>query len=288
MRLTAYVNPPGRLSLAMERVARALAYHAPSTVEITDEEDAEIVVLHVIGMEGLHKRIAELRGRKYGIIQYCLSSTHTKIEEWYPIWNEAEIVWSYYDIPCYPSHQCWNYYHAPLGIDPAFAEAPVHSPKKYVVATSGYVAGMQEAIDFCYKAAEVLQRKVFHLGPSPVGMPAVYDNLWDSKHGISDAELACLYSHCDFVSGLRWTEGFELPVIEGAACGARPICFDLPVYRQWFDGLATFVPHDRNRLQAALVDVMKNPNPLTIDEQKSVIKKFDWKPIVEGFWERVL
>ena len=83
-------------------------------------------------------------------------------------------------------------------------------------------------------AAEGLGKKVFQLGSGENTDTITYSNNADDK------TLAKYYSQCEFVSGLRRIEGFELPVIEGLLCGARPICFDIPDYRHWFDKLGFY------------------------------------------------
>ena len=293
--LTAYVNAPAHLSKAMLRVAAALHRHAPAGVQVVDREaDADLVVLHVIGMEGLPEAIAKLKGRRYAIVQYCLASTRNTVADWVPIWDGADLVWSYYDlrkalVDVEGSDASCFLYLAPLGVDPAFNLDTINAVKKsYGVVTSGYVAGEQEAIDFCYDAAVIAGKRVFHLGPMPVGLATPSPAHWTSAHEITDAELANAYASAEHVSGLRWTEGFELPVIEGASCGARPICFDLPVYRRWFDGIATFVPHDRLTLGTALVDALRDPWPMTSVDAGAVRRAFAWAPIVRGFWERLV
>jgi glycosyltransferase involved in cell wall biosynthesis len=105
-----------------------------------------------------------------------------------------------------------------------------------------------------------------------------------------DAKLARYYSQCKYVSGLRRVEGFELPVIEGLMCGSRPICFDLPAYRQWFEGLVEFIPEAGGRAQIipALIGIFKKePRRVSSAEKQLVKEKFNWGTIARGFWDRV-
>src|SRR6266511_4528244 len=145
---------------------------------------------------------------------------------------------SYYDLYGLTGRDDFSFYRAPLGV-----EGSVFYDRGLVrdaaVMTSGYVpAG--EAIHECYEAVfGVLRGRhggMVHLGPSFWS-----DGSVEVAEGVSDDRLATLYSRCRYVSGLRRGEGFELPVIEGLACGARPVCFDNPCYREWFDGHAVFV-----------------------------------------------
>ena len=100
--------------------------------------------------------------------------------------------------------------------------------------------------------------------------------------------MAGYYRSCDFGSGLHRIEGFEFPVLEGLLCGARPICFDLPCYRAWFDGLAEFIPEDLNVVENLVKLFIKGPRPVTEKEKAIVKKRFNWQKICKGFWSKAL
>jgi glycosyltransferase involved in cell wall biosynthesis len=107
--------------------------------------------------------------------------------------------------------------------------------------------------------------------------------------GIDDHRLAEYYSQARYVSGLRRGEGFELPVVEGLACGARPICFDLPCYTHWFAEHAVFVPESgQEELTDALTDIFRRtPRPVSPAERSRVLETFSWESICRGFWMRL-
>ena len=134
-------------------------------------------------------------------------------------------------------------------------------------------------------AAIGVNKRVFHVGPVITNRPEV-----DFSNGMADASLAKNYSACEFVSGLRRTEGFELPVIEGLVCGARPIVFDRPHYRHWFENLAVFIPEtNRDGVVNSLSKVFKKgAKPVTKTEIKEARKRFNWEVIVKRFWEKCL
>ncbi|MCI0562764.1 MAG: hypothetical protein MN733_30145, partial [Nitrososphaera sp.] len=114
---------------------------------------------------------------------------------------------------------------------------------------------------------------------------------WIETHqGVNDSDLARLYNRCDYVSGLRFTEGFELPVLEGIACGARPICFDLPCYRNWFENFAEFVPHVKGRdlVQQLTAILSRTPQRLSPHERRSLLAFFSWERIARVFWQSLL
>jgi glycosyltransferase involved in cell wall biosynthesis len=105
--------------------------------------------------------------------------------------------------------------------------------------------------------------------------------------GITDLELVKLYSKCKYVSGLRHIEGFEYPVIEGLACGVRPIVFDRKETRQWFGKYALFVEEcSGSRLVDQLKTILGGLRYLSVeDEERNVVlREFDWLKIAGGFW----
>lgn len=58
---------------------------------------------------------------------------------------------------------------------------------------------------------------------------------------VSDETLACLYSGAHAMVNLSLAEGFGLPAVEAAACGAPVVLSDIPPYRETLDGAAIFV-----------------------------------------------
>ncbi len=71
---------------------------------------------------------------------------------------------------------------------------------------------------------------------------------------VSDETLACLYSGAAAVVIPSLAEGFGLPAVEAAACGAPLLLSDLPAHRETLDEAALFfAPTDAHEL-AALLD----------------------------------
>jgi glycosyltransferase involved in cell wall biosynthesis len=70
---------------------------------------------------------------------------------------------------------------------------------------------------------------------------------------VPDETLACLYSGATCVALPSLAEGFGLPAVEAAACGAPLLLSDLPAHRETLDGTAIFVrPTDVDGFAAAL------------------------------------
>lgn len=277
-----YLEASKNLSRAMFRVADALRESAPDGVRIVDDPlQSDIEILHAIDDRPLRRGI-----RDYAVIQYCRYTSQTS-SNWENLWGNARAVWSYYDLEV-PSTT--RFYHAPLGVDSNVFKLPARfRPRSTGVVSSGYVSGsLAEAIEEVADAARRCKLSVFHLGPHHVeGMKDRKERTWRAASGITDEKLAGLYQDARWVSGLRHVEGFELPVLEGLACGARPIVFDRPDMRKWYDGHAVFVPECSGEyLVRCLVDVMsKSPDPVTVEERAEILVEFDWSFITTGFWE---
>lgn len=317
--LKVFVDPIPKLGLAMQRVALALRATAPPWVRVVDRVDqADVQVLHPVSLQARK----HLHARKYAVMMHCLDLQQDPkggggnvpivapgMEPWHAPWSRALVVWSYYDIgQRFLWGKSWIYtpegavdvsnhqhsgsnpgfYHAPLGVDgDTFALPAPNHIRDVGILTTGYVSGPNaEAIEEAAVAAHRAGLTTVHLGPSQVaGMTASVPG-WSAVSNVSDAQLATIYGRCRWVSGLRHGEGFELPVLEGLACGARPICFDLPCYRRWFDGHAVFVPDcSGEELINRLTEVMSSePKPVTPQERDAALRTFDWHAIGRGFW----
>jgi D-inositol-3-phosphate glycosyltransferase len=299
--------------VSMVRIAQALRVTAPTWARlVTAPQQADVQVVQAIA---LNARRA-VRAPRYAVIMHALDFESglngrqspivvpSNIEPWESLWSKALAVWSYYDMQ---DRFTWGgisdpdtvtvapaarqLYLAPLGVNLDVFH-PSHSPvaaaalRDVGVVTSGFISGpTEEAIEEVAVAAHLAGLTTVHLGPATVTGMTKHVPGWSSMTGISDNELAALYSRAQWVSGLRHGEGFELPVLEGLACGARPICFDTPTYRRWFNGHAVFVPEcSGEELIGHLTTALSaQPMPVLPDEV-STLERFDWQLVAEGFW----
>lgn len=293
-----YLQPP-QPSRGLQRIADSLARYAPSTVEVVDSKgDADLVVMYAIGRRDAMERECDtlLRLEKYySIIQVCLRSTMAPLtQDWLGIWKHALVVWSYYDLDEAINadseslegfdgyHHLPNFLHAPLGVD-SQVFYPQPSSKNYIILSSGYNR-LQESIRECYLAAEAVGMQCANLGKT-IKQPFVH-----SYNGINDATLRWLYNDCHFVSGLRRTEGFELPAAEGLLCGARPVLFDTPDYRFNYKSWGEYI-HEGTRAEVVdqLVQLFKQgARPVSQAELSEVRHWFNWERVVGEFWNRCL
>lgn len=289
MKISLEVNSPAK-SQAMFRVAEALERYAPSG-QFVAEAEADVVLLHVIGYPETVANIERLaaQGKRAVIVQYCLRTTqepHTS--KWLPLWQQALMVWSYYDLPaCMKADgvegTLTNFCFGPLGAEPSlFPYRNYH--KDFKIFTSGYVAET-EGVCEASEAARRVGGKHYHLGPlGVVEGPHVRVG-----HGISDRELAQRYSQSEFVAGLRRCEGFELPAVEGLLCGARPVMFDRPHYRDWFEGFAEFIPErdSFNEVTDSLEALFRQgARPVTALEARQAAHDLSWARATDAFWSK--
>lgn len=299
---------PNHHSRAIQRIGDALARHVPAGVEVArfdgirkdqkrgreieGERDGDVVVLFVNGIIDHQTALAQRcldRGQKYAVVQIALRTTRQPLpSQWFDIWRRAQTVWSYYPLLKWMeeerSHLAFDFYHAPLGVDSQVFTAEPAVARDVLVCTSG-ARRSQESVAECDDAAVALGGTVFQLGNE--------FNMRARTHyavGITDAEVAAWYRRCRWVSGLRRHEGFELPAAEGLLCGARPVLYDKPHYRCWYDGLADFVREGQaNDVTRDLVALFQTGGRLvTAAERERAKNLFNWETICRGFWERVL
>lgn len=280
MKVYAEVLPP-TLGRVMHRINRELKKHAPPNVSfVADPRVADLQVLDVLGTGSP----PNVRVSEFALLQHIFSTTETQSADyWLPLWRRARVVMSSLDLPKLVDGADFAFYRAPYGVDgTVFRDHGL--ARNYAVMTSGYDPG-QEAIRECYDAARRHNMQTLHLGPD-----FHYGAGFNSIVGVTDEQLARNYSACRYVSGLRRFEGFELPVLEGLACGARPICFDTAGYRYWFNDHAVYVPEtSASELTDALARVFaESPTPVTEGERQRVIEYFSWSRIFGEFWSRVL
>lgn len=279
-------------SIAIDRIENAIKKYSPKNVKFCSEvKDADLVILFINGRYDHFKRLTEElinNGKKYVLVQLCLKSTKKpKAKDWIKIWEKAELVWSYYDLYRICDEEGidknFNFYHAPLGIDEVFLRQKTSKQKNYIITSSG-VGYLAESVRECIIAAKNVNSKVFHVGPIVTDRKNV-----DFSNGMSDTDLASKLSECKYVSGLRRLEGFEIPIIESFACGARPIVFDRVDNRNWFNDFAIFIDEtNREQIIKDLTIIFKSKyNPPTKKEIENVKKMFNWKKIITNFWKKM-
>ncbi len=272
-------------SYGISRAALNIAKYMPKDLEVTtDPDSADLVVIHVNGRHDHNVRYAQktlARGAKYVVVQYVLGSCRNpNPEEWKDLWDDAKFVWSYYDLGKYIK----NFYHAPLAADPEKFYVMPEVEKQYLIGTNGNSYD-SECLGEVRMAAYEVNGKVLHVGPEYAKDPMV-----TTLSNISDDKLRECYNMCRNFSALRRKDGFEMVAIESLLCGVRPIMFDTPNYRQWFDGLVEFIPEGTpaETMREIRGLLRTERNPVTLEDINEVKRRFNWEVIIKGFWDRCL
>lgn len=279
-------------SRGIRRVRDMLVKYKPESVEVVDTpKDAELEIIHVIGRhDSVELRIELLRRaqRPYAMIQYVIRSSmkpHTM--DWVRMWENSRLVWSYYDLYALMDEDNtpgeFPFLHAPLGVDTDIFYDKERERDFIIFASSQHA--LAEGARECAFAAKAVNMKMFFLGHELRRGDDVV-----CKSNLSDEAVANYYSRSEFVSGLRRIEGFELPVIEGLMCGARPIVYDKPHYRRWFNNFAIFIPEGtREEVIDSLIKIFKEgAEPITEKEKILAKDMFNWQTIIGEFWKRLL
>lgn len=295
-RLRCHVWAPEHLSRAVHRIVAALTQYAPPEIQVVPRgEPADHRVIQTIGWAGLGEAMGMVP--TYSIFQLCReTSENGSIRRWAEdVWQEATVVASYYPLEEELhaaglkglAEKC-RFYLTPLGVDTAvFKPTAVEAPgqRMYLVGTSGYVAE-SECVGEWTAVARRMNRSTFHLGPQ---LPCHGPNDWRVE-GEPDSVVAVNWAACRYVSGLRRTEGFELPAAEGLCCGARPVLFDRTHHRMWFGEHAEYIQEGHPALvEAQLMELVAEPyRPVTPDEIAWARRQFSWETMARGFWAKVV
>jgi hypothetical protein len=282
MRVYAEVRPPW-LGRVMYRINDQFRFHAPPGVEFTtDPIRADFQVLDVIG-PGF---VEELCCRRFVLqVQGFLPQWSADRDFWLEWLGRAGLVVSFSDLPGILQSSNFNFVRLPWGVDGNIFYPRADRQRVACIFTSGYDPAL-EAILECREAARRANQPMIHLGPvlPSLGEPGIV-----CVNGISDDELAGWYSEAWRVSGLRRGAGFELPCLEGLACGARPVVFDTPEYRYWYEGIAEFLPElPAAELIEGIYALMQTPSqPVTDAEREAVLDRFGWAALMARLWSAI-
>jgi alpha-1,3-rhamnosyl/mannosyltransferase len=97
---------------------------------------------------------------------------------------------------------------------------------------------------------------------------------------VPDETLACLFAGASIVVVPSLAEGFGLPAVEAAACGAALVLSDLPAHRETLDGAAVFVPPTSvEAIAGALMDVFDKPTLRTSlgERARVAVSELTWE-----------
>lgn len=284
------------LGFVMHRIEESIKACTPDWVEWVDDwENADLEIVHMIGLgeikdihsDPLEKDKIKPKIKNYVVLFHCFDAAGVHIPQWETIFKKANMVYSFHPLDkIYPKLKM-NFVLGPWGVNPkTFYDMGMK--KIYEIFNTGYVSG-SEAIYESYLAARAVGGASVHVGGSINN--EVHDTpdpkYYVRKENISDFEMNLSYNQSKYVCGLRRNEGFELPVIEGALAGCRPICFNNPYYTRWFKDLAIFIPEDNN-VKENLIKIFKSKyKPVAKEEQKKIIEQFSWETVSKLIFDNI-
>jgi len=289
--MNVYVDDIGYRSYSIKRIVSAFKDYSPPTVNVVDnQEEADLILVHVYGRINRVRRRVELlkqQGKQYAVMQYTLRhSLNPNTTDWLDIWDGSAGVWSYLNLARMANEDgnkfCCNFYYAPLGVDTKVFY-PQNLEKKYQILTTG-ANYMTEGVRECVIASEHVGRfKSVHFGVK-LSNPNV-----DSFVDASDDTYTDALNRSIYVAGLRRGEGFELPAAEGLVCGIRPILFAKEHYITWYNNLGIFVVENSreiliNDLKTIFTGEEIPVKDYQIEDAKS---RFDWNKLITGFWNNL-
>ncbi len=143
-------------------------------------------------------------------------------------------------------------------------------------------------------------RLVF-IGSHGIASPA-FDQLYNSLDNhvrgqilmledIGFVELKAFYAACSLFVYPSFAEGFGIPPLEAAVCGATVICSNTTAMQEFdFFGDQLVNPNQENELQEKISYFLEHPvDPSTTNHVREIIRKrYNWEVSAETFWERVI
>jgi len=286
------------LGIAMHKIAHFLLKYKPDGVEETSFSDCDITIEHVIGDHWSNNSVhdkqlsARIKQKKFVLMWYCFECSTDEIKtnkffNW--AMENALMVYTTLPLELYGFGERQNVVRGPLGYDHTVFEIdPEVERLNNSIMSTGYVSGT-ECIEEAYHACKKMGGTLFHVGHNFNWNQIIYRQ----GEKLTDWQMKTLYCSASFVSGLRREEGFEIPVLEGAACGARPIVFNKPHYN-WFRDFAFYIQEGNFReVRDALTNILKqnisNDNILVTEEERKMIREtFAWDVIAKRFWSELL
>ncbi len=144
-----------------------------------------------------------------------------------------------------------------------------------------YVGGYDERKNVSYMVEEFKDRRPLVLTGG---------SLFKEKDGgsllrtgfLNEEELAVLYANCAAFINLSKYEGFNLPIVEAANCGAPLILSDIKVHREIAGNAAKYVDlRKKGELEKALVSVKRRRDSYS-KKSKVLAKKYSWEKSAKG------
>lgn len=280
-----------KISRAMERIRTAFIQYAPEgTVFVNAPEADAIHCIHYIG-QNPREDVCKLWGSifeaptlpktsKYIIFLYLNNIFYPQLEaDWKRLLEKSVAIIT--TSPDLIPYQC-NIVETAWGYDPSIFNV-LNVQKKYTVLATGYMAD-SEAIDSVFLACYKSMTSMVHIGG--ILNKQLREPTYTRVENISDEQLRLLYNQSRYVSALRRDPSYEIPAVEGYACGCQPICFPHYATKKYFSDFAVFVPFlSRDELVPLLIEHFKKP--VEVKPNPEILKRFYWQTTMTEVWKKV-
>lgn len=257
-----------------------LKRYAPPQIEFTnDYSTADIQILNVTRLADKYL----ILNKNYIVLAHCFGEWSEEPHEAYnDIFQKARLVYSQLDLSKHPNI---NFMRGPWGVNTnIFYNINPSGKRPFQITCTGSVAsteGLSEVFTTCTN----MNKQMCHLGPR-----LFEGNNYYCPGFVDHNRLLEIYGSSLYINAMRRIEGFEKTVAEGILCGARPICFDNPIYKYWYGDLVEYVREgSHDEVIKDLTDLFNKPlRKITPEEQKLVMSKFGWIGVARKFWDRFL
>ena len=257
--------------------------YAPINYEFTT--DSNISDFQIIDITRISDKYY-INNEKYIVLFHCFGEwSEENPSEYYDLFKNAMFVYSHIDLASlYPTLDSHKFMRGPWGVQPDLWRKIESNNSRFEILCTGEIAST-EGIEECIAACDMMNTELLHVGNNLRYTNKSYIN----KSKLTQDEMMLAYNDSKWVSALRRIEGFEKPAMEGLLCGARPICFDTPLYRYWYGDLARYVKEGTHKETSLdLINVMKTQYaPISIEEREKAIKRFSWVNVSKRFWDKV-
>ena len=268
-----YLHPAW--GIVLKKISHHLRMYAPEDVVWVDEiPKSDLQIIHIIGTG--EYEIAEKSPNKI-IWQHCYKTAGNL--PWDNLWANSLLSASFHNLKKYTTKQ-FNFLHLPLGFNRSFFYPRVPFEQRPKVAfVTGHILN-DECIGEIYEACAKAGYTLYHTGENfNLGSNYVY---LEYLPEVTYADL--LGTAVKYVFGLRRVEGFEVAVIEGIASGAVGVVPTLDTY-SWYDGIAIKVDVESSNLSKNIYNILIDNEKIDFDAQ--ILKQFEWKNIINKFWNSV-
>lgn len=153
---------------------------------------------------------------------------------------------------------------------------------KYILYVGGY--DVRKNVKFLvdeYKGAEIKMPLV--LAGAKLHSNSLYESASVTGEGLiktgllNEESLNALYANCYCFVNLSEAEGFNLPVLEAAYCGAPCVVSDIKVHRELYEGFVLFASLKKGGFKKAWAEIKKKRTRDKYVKQTQYMRdKFDW------------